>query len=686
MSKQYHPLLLAGLLCASIAHSLAADITEQDYFSDLPEVLTVTRLAQPLSDTPGAVTIIDRDKIRRSGARELADVLRLVPGYLVGGINGAHPGVAYHAPLDEYGARNLVLIDGRSAYNSFYLGDTSRGLQGVLLEDIERIEVLRGSNSAAYGANAMFGVINIITRHSADTRGAELSYTNGEVGIRDSMARVGWGNDVASFRLSTGRRYDTGFSGANDDKVTEQWHFRGDLRPAADQDVMLTAGSIDLAQGRGQGSVGDPFRTTSWRENFANLQWRKQLSDTDEIKLSASYDESTSRDASPYSLDPSVTLDFGGHSSKTSLELQHQFGLTPQLRAVWGAGYERNEARSPGLFYDNGTIAIQEEHLFGNLEWRPHEQWLINAGGFWTRNSEVGNHFTPRLMANFQMVQDHTLRAGVAESLRTPNVFELNADVRYYPKNTSNRPLPRSLSGLSKQDTIALFAKLNLPARSVAASGLVTPEKLETQEIGYFGNFRSIRMTVDVRAYIEKTKDLITDGDRIIPGYISGILPPPYPPLPYNVPMVLGDFVNSPGFKIRGVEYQLRWKPLEDTEIWLNQTFQKLIWDNDAAANDVNMPPTHASTIALFQKLPGGLDFSVMFHTLGSMTWGNGDSGQLPNRRRIDARLAYPFLVGSTRVEAAMTVQAANGNYPDSLMKYGYEFERRAFGTLRIEF
>ncbi len=195
--------LLAGLVCALAGRGASAtELSEQDYFSELPTVLTVSRLAQPLSETPGAVTIIDRETIRRSGARELADVLRLVPGYLVSGYNGANPSASYHAPLDDFGIRNLVLVDGRPVYSAYYFGGTSRGMMGVLLEDIERIEVLRGSNSAAYGANAMFGVINVITRNTADSHGVEVSATSGEGGINDNHARIGWGNENASFRLS----------------------------------------------------------------------------------------------------------------------------------------------------------------------------------------------------------------------------------------------------------------------------------------------------------------------------------------------------------------------------------------------------------------------------------------------------------------------------------------------------
>jgi iron complex outermembrane receptor protein len=664
MTKQLHPLLLAGLFCTSIAHGLAAEINEQDYFSELPVVLSVTRLAQPLNDTPGAVTVIDREIIRRSGAREVTDVLRLVPGYLVGGKNGAHPTAAYHAPLDDYGARNLVLIDGRPVYSSFYLGDTHRGMMGVLVEDIERIEVLRGSNSAAYGANAMFGVINIITRHTDDTHGGAAYVSSGGGGIKDNGARIGWGNETASFRLSTGRRQDSGWGNAYDEKIIDQTHFRGDLRPGADQELMLSAGYTESSTGDGEGSAGNPYRKTLWRDVYLHAQWRNQLSETDEIKLTANYDEGTFRDAAPYAPDPSVTLDFGGRTKQTNLEFQHQIGMAPQLRAVWGAGYKQDEARSPPLFYQNSTISIHEERLFGNLEWRPHPQWLINAGGFWSRNNWTGTDFSPRLMANFHVTPDHTLRAGATDSSRAPNLFELASDVRYYPKK---------LTG-----PLAAYAFFKIPVRTFTASGNVEPEKLHTQEIGYFGNFRAWRLTLDVRGFVERTKDIVTDFDgHTVPGYVHPIT---------GAPLPVTDFVNGPGFKIRGLEYQMRWKPLDDTEIWVNQTFQKLIWDNDQANPDINHPPTHATTLALFQKLPGGLDLSLMFHTLGSMSWGNGDSGQLPNRRRIDARLAYPFRIGDTRMEAAVTAQAANGNYPDYLMNRGFEFERRAFGTLRIEF
>lgn len=181
-------------------------------------------------------------------------------------------------------------------------------------------------------------------------------------------------------------------------------------------------------------------------------------------------------------------------------------------------------------------------------------------------------------------------------------------------------------------------------------------------------------MTLDVRGFIERMRDRVDNGVRTIPGYALPV--PPFTPIPVR------DFVNGTGFEMRGLEYQLRWKPLNDTEILVNQTFQSLVHD---ASYNQRFPPTHTTTLALFQKLPHGIDLSVMWHTTGAMSYGqNIATDILPSMQRVDLRLAYPFRVGSTRAEAAVTVQAADGRYPE--YRQSYIFDRRAYGTLRFEF
>ena len=113
----------------------------------MPIVLSVSRLPQRLDETPGAVTLLDRDMIRLSGARDVADLLRLVPGFQTStSFETGAPLASYHGGFDGYSARIQVLVDGRSVYSPFLFGSSAPGLQTVALEDIERIEVLRGSN------------------------------------------------------------------------------------------------------------------------------------------------------------------------------------------------------------------------------------------------------------------------------------------------------------------------------------------------------------------------------------------------------------------------------------------------------------------------------------------------------------------------------------------------------------
>lgn len=651
-----------GLALLGLGHACpgwSAELSERDYFSELPTVLTVSRLAQPLNETPGAVTVVDRETIRRSGARELADVLRLVPGYLVGGYNGANPVAAYHMPLDDFGIRNLVLIDGRPVYSAYYFGGTSGGMMGVLLEDIERIEVLRGSNSAAYGANAMFGVINIITRNSADTYGMSISATSGEGGIKDNYARIGWGNEQASFRISTGRRGDSGYGHAHDDKTISQLHFRGDFRPAHDQELMFVAGIAELAAGEGfDGNDGNPARTVGWRNAYLQGQWTRQFSESNEIRLTASYSEETFDDSFTYVPDPSVIVSSSGRGRRLNIELQQRLGITPELRAVWGGGYKYEDAVSPPLYFTGEPVAINETRVFGNLEWRLHPQWLINAGGFAGFHSRKGDYFSPRLMANFHAMPDHTLRAGVTESARMPTLFELSSDRRLYPKNADSATNPDYWQ----------YAALGIPYRPFESSGNVGPERLFSCELGYFGNFREWRLTLDVRAFDERMKEIVVMQARPLAQVLAG--------------RGIVDFVNLGAFKTRGLEYQLRWKPLAGTEFWINQAFQRTSW---AANADKAMPPTHATTIAWFQKLPHDFDFSLIHQSLGAMTWNKAED-RLPSRRQLDMRLAKQFRMGSSRAEAALAVQAANGSLPAYQTGTGFTLERRAFATLRLEY
>src|SRR5207302_1117346 len=145
------------------------------------EVTTGARHAEKLSESPAAIAVITQDDIRRSGATTLPEILRLAPGLDVARLDASQWAISARGFNDVFANKLLVLQDGRSIYTPLFSG-VFWDVQGTMLEDIERIEVIRGPGATLWGANAVNGVINIITKSAKETQGLLLSTT---VGMED---------------------------------------------------------------------------------------------------------------------------------------------------------------------------------------------------------------------------------------------------------------------------------------------------------------------------------------------------------------------------------------------------------------------------------------------------------------------------------------------------------------------
>ncbi|WP_339430827.1 MULTISPECIES: TonB-dependent receptor plug domain-containing protein [unclassified Pseudomonas] len=188
-------------------------VQADDLFMDsesLPQVLTATRLKQTPAQVPGSMTVLDSELINASGARDISELLRLVPGMMVGNVSGNQAVVNYHGTNASEARRMQVLIDGRSVYRAG-LATVDWSDIPVAVEDIERIEVFRGPNTVSYGANALMAVVNIITRHPANSHGTRLKITRGQRGINDFHASQGTGWNGGDLRLSLSGQEDDGF-------------------------------------------------------------------------------------------------------------------------------------------------------------------------------------------------------------------------------------------------------------------------------------------------------------------------------------------------------------------------------------------------------------------------------------------------------------------------------------------
>ncbi len=584
--------------------------------------------------------------IRRSGARDLADLLRLVPGFQSSmAFESLAPQASYHGGFDAVSSRMQVLVDGRSVYSPYFIGSIEAGLQTVALDDIDRIEVLRGSNSAAYGARAFLGVINIVTRDSADTLGTQARLGVGGNGIRDGGARIGWGGASATYRLSADRRADDGLQGSDGHNRVERVNFRADLRPNASDEIGLRAGALAIKAGKGfPANIDNLERDSRYGTGYLQLDWRRAQDPDHDLALSYSHADESNQDKFPYSLAPlgingSIDIDATGRASNDNLSLQQSWRQSPNLRMVWGAELRREQITSRALYNTDDALTTQFTRLFGNAEWRAATDLVLNAGAMLEKSNVNGTSLAPRLMLNWHVADGQTLRVGGSRAYRPPSAFEKSADLRYY------------WSGQLLQVT-------------ALSSGNVKPESVVSTELGYLGLFPSMGLQLDLRVFHERVGDFIRQFRTAGPK----------------------DYANIDNFRIQGLEYEMKWQPWTGAQFRLTQAFihssigATLTQDESGLALAA---PKLASTLAYFQKLPGGLEFSLTHQGNSTMTLQGAGIADQQAMTRTDLRLAAPLRFDRSRAEVALVVQNLGAPYLD--FAPAYAFARRAFLTLQIE-
>lgn len=653
-------LLLVGLLLAAriVSASEANTLSEQDFLGDMPIVLSVSRLAQRLDEAPGAVTILDRQFIRMSGARDVADLLRLVPGFqTTTSYETDAPMVSYHGRGDDFSNRLQVLVDGRAVYSGYLFGSTGIGLQTLALDDIERIEVLRGSNSAAYGARAFLGVVNIISRDVRETGGVRASVTGGDNAIADASASIGWGDPQAMHRISVDRRADAGLQGAFGASRTNRVNFSSHWSTSSGAEVDLRAGAVNIDAGRGStdpGEYGNPARMRFQGSRFVQLNSSHSLDQDTDLMVSVAHTEMTNRDAFTYRNPDSgyapyygIAINFSGDEFVDVLGVQLTNRLSADLRTVAGMEYQSERVVSPSGFDKRERVTTRFARLFGNAEWRVAPALIVNAGLMADHNDMSGDSVSPRLMLNWHVAETQVLRAGISTAFRPPSAYEKYALVRYYDMHGENPTPPY-----------------------VQASGNVGAEKVSVQELGYNASWPLANLTGDLRLFRERVSD--------------GIWCDPDAPT---------DCTNRDNYTTEGAEYQVSWKPTSSTVVFFNQTWTRnfgLTYTLGSSPLDKHRfrviygAPEFASALSVMHTFASGLNVSVMHNLFqNSALMSNEESGQLHSMSRWDLRLAKPLRWGRQKAEVALTLQNLGEPYQDGSVSY--RFERRAMVTLRLE-
>ncbi len=381
------------------------------------EVTSVSKKAERLFDSPAAIYVVTNEDIRRSGVTSIPEALRMVPGLQVANITGNSWAVTARGFNALYSNKLLVMIDGRSVYTPLFAG-TYWNVQDVLLEDVDRIEVIRGPGSTLWGANAVNGVINIITRKAQDTQGLYMTTGGGieELGF-GSIRYGGKMSDNAWFRIYTKyfNRDDKKLPGSGKDASDEWNKVQGGFRLDWDiskENILTVQGDIY------DGQFDSAVTSSSGNNNIfgGNLLGRfsHEISEQSDMSLQMYYDHFTRDSYSTFNLTSDII----------DLEFQHRFGLSDRQEFIWGLGYR--------LYLDNvSSISsfkiIPEDrdlHLFSSFiqdEIHLAETLSLTLGSKFEHNDYTGFEIQPSARLLWSVHDQHTLWGAVSRAVRTPS-------------------------------------------------------------------------------------------------------------------------------------------------------------------------------------------------------------------------------------------------------------------------
>lgn len=669
-------------------------IGEDYYLEQAPVVLSATRLAQPQYEAPVAVTVIDRAMIDASGALDIPDLLRLVPGFQIAHAKGHTASATYHGLADEHARRMQVLVDGRPVYGPAIGGVRWTDLP-LDIKDIERIEVVRGPNAAAFGANAFLGAINIITQHPTQVNGTQLTLLRGNKDASKALLRHGDKLGKLNYRMTFGYRRDEGFKTRsdlappaprtgeisnrlplNDGMRVALFNFRGDYQLSNEDNLEFLAGYNGGP--RSEGVFDDLQNLPRDREvqnHFQQVVWRRMHADDAETRVQFYHTYMRHREHSsvllsdlggippdligvvfPGHVDERIEANYGTFEERFELEAQHTQTFSNTLRAVWGGSGRLDRVGGDGKLSRDDLIENQLYRLFGNLEWRAYDRGTVNLGTMLEQSSQVGSQISPRLALNHQLVPNHGLHIGVSRATRLPTVYEEYAD------------------------SAVRFSDGDLIDQEQLGSTELTPERIVSYEVGYLGQFPERKVTVDVKAFHDKLEDRIQAPKKY-----------PYPADPFDGRAFL--YTNSGALSVNGVETTLTYRPQKRSMLKFNWAYAQAkgraidsyemslnpaAWRYEDLGEDV---PTHTYSVFGMHRLPHDIDISATYYKVSGMKW-LGDGDRLRAQDRLDVRLAKQFRYAASSNSLALVAQ----NVLDEYLEFRDEnvFDTRVYLELTL--
>ncbi len=438
----------AFLLSAS-AFSLAAPATTQLDINDLltlsltelmdVEVTSVGKKSKKIAESAAAVFVISQDDIHRAGVRSVAEALRLAPGLQVDRYSAHSWRISSRGSFNGvYDNKLLVLVDGRSVYN-LQLSSTFWDSMDMLLENIERIEVIRGPGGTLWGANAVNGIVNIITKRAQDTQGNLLNAGSGSedrafgglrhggqlgretyyrvygksayhAGLEPTRGNDAWHSSQGGFRLDGGQNTDT------------RWTVHGDMYQFRENDVSWQTLVPAQATVRGGNLVG---------------LWERSYGEDATLTLQTYYDDQTRH-----------TPNFGVTNRVLDFELQHHWRFRPGHELLWGLGWRWLYSSVPEYSPFNRDPALRRDQLFSafiqdDLCLVP-QTLRLTLGSKFEHDDYTGFNFQPNLRLLWLPRERLTAWAAVSRAVRTPSQmsYEVKAELAIPTVENPFYPIP----------------------------------------------------------------------------------------------------------------------------------------------------------------------------------------------------------------------------------------------------
>jgi iron complex outermembrane recepter protein len=624
LNFSFFPLVL-WLSVAAVVPAYGVEDGSSAEVLDLPlerlmdvSVVSASRKSQTLSDVSSAVFVINQEDIRHSGATTIPDLLRMVPGVQVASIDGHSWAVSIRGFNGNFANKLLVMIDGRSVYTPMF-GGVFWDVQDTMFDNIERIEVIRGSGSTMWGANAVNGVINIITKNSQDTKGGLVTGLAG-TGERASVeARYGAAlSDSANYRIYLKHvdRDNTMSStpGAEDFLRITRGGFRVDSAPADGFNLTLQGDAYGGSEGNtfNVPSFSAPYLNTLTRSSdlsganiLSRLDWLQ--SESSKVSLQLYYDR-TNRD----------TRFYREYRDTADIDLQHNIRIAGNHELTWGAGFRFLHDRTPGsdvfhLTPENRSDSLL--NLFAQDEitlWPDTLRFIL--GSKLEHNEFSGWELEPSAKLSWTPRKGYSIWASVARSVRTPSRAEQDMNMTYkVSPPTPQIPLPSVV--------------VRLGDRAVGAEALLA------YELGFRADLSDI-LSVDFSSFYNQYRSVIDSAPApLVPGATQ-----------LTIPFV---YRNLYHFDSTGAELSLQLHPREWWKIKAGYSYIRFLGDETDTYLGVKATPAHQATVRSLFSIGRDIDLDIWARYVGANSYPlYYGTVEIPAYTALDTRLAWRPMAG----------------------------------------